>query len=83
MILRLYEKDKLAQRFFQKAKCLGGGAYKNRIHHIAQLELSPFPLKNLEVKFGKFILDNCKWGKIIEDQQKNPRLEQSESLSER
>ena len=78
MILRLYEKDKLAQRFFQKAKSLGGGAYKNRIHHIAQLELSPFPFN-----FGKSILDNCKWGKIIEGQQKNPCLEQSETLSER
>ena len=33
VILRLYEKDKLAQRqFFQKAKPLWGGAYKNRIH---------------------------------------------------
>ena len=49
MILRLYEKDKLAQRFFQKAKSLGGGAYKNRIHHIAQLEFSPFPLKDLKL----------------------------------
>ena len=40
--LRLYEKDKLAQRFFQKAKPLGGGAYKNRIHQPGQLELSQF-----------------------------------------
>ena len=39
MILRLYEKDKLAQRSFsQKAKPLWGGAYKNRIHQPGQLE---------------------------------------------
>ena len=79
----MYEKDKLAQRFFQKTKSLGSGAYKNWIPRIAQLELSPFPLKKLEVEFGKFILDNCKWGKIIEGQQKNPCLEQSDTLSER
>ena len=45
MILRLYEKDKLAQFFFQKGKPLWGGAYKNRIHQPDQLELSLFPLK--------------------------------------
>ena len=28
VILRLYEKDKLTQRFFQKAKPLWGGSYK-------------------------------------------------------
>ena len=39
VILRLYEKDKLARRqFFQKAKPLWGGAYKNRIHQPGQLE---------------------------------------------
>ena len=39
VILRLYEKDKLAQRyFFQKAKSLLGAAYKNRIHQPGQLE---------------------------------------------
>ena len=39
VILRLYEKDKLAQRsFFQKAKPLWGGVYKNRIHQSGQLE---------------------------------------------
>ena len=39
VILRLYEKDKLAQRyFFQKAKSLWGVAYKNRIHQPGQLE---------------------------------------------
>ena len=33
VILRLYKKDKLVQReFFQKAKPLWGGTYKNRIH---------------------------------------------------
>ena len=31
MILRLYESDKLAQRFFQKAKPSWGGAYKNSL----------------------------------------------------
>ena len=40
MILRLYEKDKPAQRFFQKATPLWGGAYKNSIHQPGQLELS-------------------------------------------
>ena len=49
MILRLYEKDKLSQRFFQKAKPLWGGSYKNRINQVkyqpGQLELSQFPLK--------------------------------------
>ena len=41
MILRLYEKDKLVQReFFQKAKPLWGGTYKNRIHQSGQLEQS-------------------------------------------
>ena len=49
MILRLYEKDKLAQRFFQKAKLLWGGASKNRIHQPGQLELSQFPLKYLKL----------------------------------
>ena len=53
MILRLYEKDKIAQRYFQKAKPLWGGAYKNRIHQPGQLELSQFPLK-----FWKLILVN-------------------------
>ena len=39
VILRLYEKDKLVQReFFQKAKPLWGGTYKNRIHQPGQLE---------------------------------------------
>ena len=39
VILRLYEKDKLVQRyFFQKAKPLWGSAYKNRIHQPGQLE---------------------------------------------
>ena len=32
MILRLSEKDKLAQRFFQKAELLWGGAYQNIDH---------------------------------------------------
>ena len=33
VILRLHERDKLVQReFFQKAKPLWGGTYKNRIH---------------------------------------------------
>ena len=41
--------DKLAQRFFQKAKLLSGGAYKNRIHQPGQLELSQFPLKYLKL----------------------------------
>ena len=49
MILRLYEKDKLAQRFFQKARPLWDGAYKNRIHQPGQLELSQFPLKYLKL----------------------------------
>ena len=49
MILRLYEKDKLAQRFFQKAKPLWGGAYKNRIHQPGQLKLSQFSLKYLKL----------------------------------
>ena len=39
VILRLYEKDKLAQRYiFQKAKPLWGSPYKNRIHQPGQLE---------------------------------------------
>ena len=39
VILRLYEKDKLVQReFFQKAKPLWVGTYKNRIHQSGQLE---------------------------------------------
>ena len=39
VILRLYEKDKLVQRqFFQKAKPLWGGGYKNIIHQPGQLE---------------------------------------------
>ena len=49
MILRLYEKDIPTQRFFQKAKPLLGGAYKNRIHQPGQLELSKFPLKYLKL----------------------------------
>ena len=49
MILRLYEKDKLAQRFFQKAKLLWGGAYKNRTHEPGQLELLQFPLQDLKL----------------------------------
>ena len=69
MILRLYEKDKVAQRFFQKAKPLWVGAYKNSIHQPGQLELSQFLLKYL-VNFDKSILDNSKWDKIIEGQQK-------------
>ena len=38
----------VAQRFFQKAKLLWGGRYKNRIHQPGQLELSQFPLKYLK-----------------------------------
>ena len=39
MILRVDEKDKLAQReFFQKSNPLWGGSYKNRIHQSGQLE---------------------------------------------
>ena len=45
VILRLYQKDKLAQRYFFKKRSLygwgwggGGGAYKNRIHQPGQLE---------------------------------------------
>ena len=50
VILRLYEKDKLVQReFFQKAKPLWGGTYKNRIHEPGQLEQSQFPLKYLKL----------------------------------
>ena len=49
MILRLYEKDKLAQRFFQKGKILWGGAYRNRMHQPGQLELSQFLLKYLKL----------------------------------
>ena len=49
MILRLYEKDKLAQRFFQKAKPLWGGAYKNRINQPGKLELSQFLLRYLKL----------------------------------
>ena len=49
MILRLYEKDKLAQRFFQNTKPLWGGAYKGRINQPGQLELSEFPLKYLKL----------------------------------
>ena len=49
MILRLYEKDKLAQRFFQKAKPLWGGAYTNRIHQPGKLELSQFLLRYLKL----------------------------------
>ena len=46
VILRLYEKDKLVQReFFQKAKPLWSGTYKNRIHQPGQLEQSQFSLK--------------------------------------
>ena len=54
MILRLYEKDNLAQRFFQKAKLLWGSAYRNMgscqgIHQPGQLELPQFPLKYLKL----------------------------------
>ena len=35
VILRLYEKDKLVQRYFFKKR---GSAYKNRIHQPGQLE---------------------------------------------
>ena len=49
MILGLYEKDKLAQRFFQKAKPLWGGAYTNRIHEPGKLELSQFLLRYLKL----------------------------------
>ena len=50
VILRLYEKDKLVQReFFQKAKPLWGGTYKNRIHQPGQLEQSQFSLKYLKL----------------------------------
>ena len=49
MILRLYEKDKLAQRFFQKANSLWGGPYKNKVLQPGQLELSQFPLKYLNL----------------------------------
>ena len=49
MILRLYEKDKLAQKFFQKAKLLLSGAYRNRIHQPGQLELPQFALKYLKL----------------------------------
>ena len=49
MILRLYGKDNLAQRFFQKAKLLWGSAYRNRIHQPGQLELPQFPLKYLKL----------------------------------
>ena len=46
MILRLFEEDKLFQReFFQKAKLLWSGTYKNRIHQPGQLEQSQFSLK--------------------------------------
>ena len=50
VIWRLYEKDKLAQRqFFQKAKHLWGGGYKNRIHQPGQLDQSQFPIKYLKL----------------------------------
>ena len=49
MILKLYDKDKLAQRFFQKTKRLWDGAYKNRIHQPEQLELSQLPLRYLKL----------------------------------
>ena len=46
VILRLFEEDKLVQReFFQKAKPLWSGTYKNRIHQPGQLEQSQFSLK--------------------------------------
>ena len=49
-ILRLYEKDKLVQReYFQKAKHLWAGTYKNRIHQPGQLEQSQFSLKYLKL----------------------------------
>ena len=39
VIWRPYEKDKLAQRqFFQKAKPLWGGGYKNKTHQPGQLK---------------------------------------------
>ena len=50
VILRLYEKGKLVQReFFQKAKPLWGGTYKNRIHQPGLLEQSQFPLKYMKL----------------------------------
>ena len=49
MTLRLYEKDKLAQKFFQNAKLSWDCAYRNRIHQPGQLELSQFLLNYLKL----------------------------------
>ena len=69
MILTLYEKDKLFIRkgFFQKAKPLWGGAYKNRIHQPGQLELSQIPLKYLKlvlVNLFAITPNGTKWLKV-------------------
>ena len=67
--------------FFKKAKPLWGGAYKNRINRLGQLEQSQFPLKYL-----KLILVNLFWITPNGTKQlkvtKNPYLEQSETLFE-
>ena len=59
--------------FFQKAKILCGGAYKNRIilNQKKSSRETFNSIKTLEVSFGKSIHDNSKWDKIIEGQQKN------------
>ena len=51
MILRLFEKDKLAQDFFKKANPYGMvyTTDKDRIHQPGQLGLSQFPLKYLKL----------------------------------
>ena len=57
-MLRLYEKDKLAQRFFQKAKRLWDGAYKNgscdnSSCSTGATRIVTTSIKILQVNFGK------------------------------
>ena len=66
MILRLYEKDKLAQRFFQKAKPLWGGSYQKQTSSTRATRIVTISTKILELNFGESILDNSTWDKIIE-----------------
>ena len=65
MILRLYEKDKLAQRFFQKAKPLWVVHIKKQTSSTRATRIVTSNTKILELNFGKSILDNSTWDKII------------------
>ena len=76
MILRLYEKDKLAQRFFQKAKPLWGGSYKKTDLSTRATRIVTINTKIFELNFGISILDNLRLAK-------NPCLGQRETLLER